>query len=218
MAASPKRPARRLLAVLAAASLLALVPAARAQTWSEIGDAGDLVGTAQLTLGSGGLATIFGALASPADADVYCVSLFASPPAGTPLVWLDCSATQGPNIWLFDALGQGVVTNETCAGGMKLLSAPASPLPPGNYYVAVAYYGYQPQSAGGDLWLLGPPGQRPPDGPGAGGSLVGWGGTGNVQPINPYSVGCNGSYVHYCDAAVPAGRPTWGTLKIRYGP
>jgi hypothetical protein len=69
-----------LLAALAAAALLA-ASAASAQVWTEDGDAGDLLGSAQVTLGVGGLATIDGVLSEHDDVDLYCIQLTATPPA-----------------------------------------------------------------------------------------------------------------------------------------
>ena len=212
LAASPARrpffgPALLLL-------VLALAPAARAQVWSEVGDAGDLVASAQVTSGSGGLTTISGFLASPTDVDLYCMHLSAVPPAGQPLVSLQCVAFMGPNVWLFDATGQGVFTNATCALGNKTILAPNVSLAPGTYYVAVSYYGVDPSSAAGAIWLPALFGQRAPDGPGAAGSLTAWSGTPTVSPINPYLI--NLTFMEYCDAATAVTTPTWGSLKIRY--
>jgi hypothetical protein len=211
-------PARRFL--LAAASfalaLVALAPAARAQVWNEVGDAGGLVGSAQLTVGTGGLATINGNLATPADVDVYCIHLSAVPPAGLPLLWLNCVVIFGPHVWLFDATGKGVSTNLTCAGSNKTILAPNGSLALGNYYVAVCHDGLEPQSAGGPIWLPAILGQRSPDGPGAALPLTAWTGTPNVQPINPYTLGFNSNFIGFCDAATPARLPSWGSLKIHY--
>jgi hypothetical protein len=207
-------PAVALVATLVlVASLTA--SAAHAQIWVESGDAGDLVSTAQITSGVGALTQIQGSLASPTDVDVYCVRLTTPPPPFTALIGINCAVIQGPNAWLFDAAGNGIASNATCSGGSKMIIAPAAPLTPGNYYVAVSYFGYDPQSVGGAIWLPGPPFWRAPDGPGAGGTLIGWAGTPNVQPSNPYQVFFNPGF-SYCDAATPVGLATWGALKIRY--
>lgn len=205
----------RRLAILAA-FLLALAPAAGAQTWNEVGDAFPYVQAAQQTVGSGPLTLINGTLDQDADADVFCVRLVATPPAGAPLLWMNCVVHNGPNVYLFDAAGVGVATNYTCQAGQKLIVAPNVSLPPGNYYVAVSYTGWEPSSLAGAIWLSALPGQRAPDGPGAAGALWGWGGTGLVQPMNPYSVGLSAAWFGYCDAATPSAKPTWGALKIRY--
>ncbi len=222
MAATPLRPPVRFrlaaLTALLVAALVAAAPAARAQTWNEIGDAGDLVSTAQLTTGSTGLSAINGSLQTDNDVDVFCVRLTTPPPAGLPLVWMNCVVNGGPQVWLFDAGGNGVATNMLCQGGQKLIVAPNFSLVPGNYYVAVAYSGIEPQSPGGAIWLPNVLANHTPDGPGAPGPLTGWAGTPQIQPTNPYSLGFYSSWFGFCDAATPARTGTWGTLKIRYGP
>lgn len=206
--------APRTLITFALLALLAAAPA-RAQIWSESPDAGDLVSTAQVTAGAGALTQIQGFLASPTDVDVYCVRLTATPPAFSALIGLNCAAIQGPNVWLFDAAGNGIASNNTCSGGSKQIIAPNTSLPPGNYYVAVSYYDYDPQSALGAIWAPGPPFWRAPDGPGAAGTLIGWAGTPNVQPINPYQVFFNPGFA-FCESATATSSQPWGTLKIRY--
>lgn len=200
----------------AAALVLALTAAsgARAQIWTESGDAGDLVATAQSTIGSGVLTTINGALASPTDVDLYCIKMPTVPPAGLPIVQLQCVVINGPNVWLFDATGKGVATNATCAGANKTIVAPTVSLAPGTYYVAVSYSGLDPQSAGGAIWLPAILGQRAPDGPGAAGTLTGWAGTPLVQQINPYTITLG--FMNYCDAPTATLRGTWGSVKILY--
>lgn len=214
VAASDRR-SGRLATALALVALLS-ASAAHAQIYVESGDAGDLVSTAQNTVGVGPLNQIRGSLASPTDVDVYCVRITVPTTPFTALIGLNCVVIQGPNVWLFDAAGNGIASNATCSGGSKQIIAPAAPLPPGNYYVAVSYFGYDPQSAGGAMWLPGPPFWRAPDGPGAGGTLIGWAGTPSVQPINPYQVFFNPDFFSFCDAATPVLRQTWGSLKLHY--
>jgi hypothetical protein len=198
----------------ALALAIALVPGAQAQTWNEVGDAGDLVATAQSTVGSGSLTAINGNLGSPTDVDLYCIKMLSVPPAGLPLIQLQCVVNNGPNVWLFDAAGNGVFTNATCSSGNKTIVAPNVSLATGTYYVAVSYTGVDPQSAGGAIWLSGLPAQRAPDGPGAGGALTGWAGSAIIQPVNPYHIALN--FMSYCDAPTASGKATWGSLKIRY--
>jgi len=119
------------------------------------------------------------------DADLFCIHLSAVPPAGLPIVQLQCVVNTVQRLSL-DAAGNGVFANETCQAGGKTILAPNWSLPAGTYYVAVSYYGWQPISGGGPIWAPGVPGQRAPDGPGAAGALIGWGGAPVVQPSNPY--------------------------------
>lgn len=210
---SPRRFALRVLLPVAI-TMLTIASAAHAQIWNEVGDAGDLPVTAQSTVGTGLLASIKGALGSPTDVDMYCIKLPVVPPAGAPLVRLQCVAIHGPNVWLFDAAGNGVYTNESCLSGYKELLAPSTSLPVGTYYVAVSYYGVSPKSAGGSIWQLGPAGQRAPDGPGAGGVVTSWSGVAEIQPINPYQI--NFTYMEFCESPTPAVGRSWGALKIIY--
>jgi hypothetical protein len=187
---------------------------AHAQVWTETGDAGDLLATAQSTLGTGTLSAINGNLASSTDVDLYCIRMTSVPPAGLPLLQLQCSVTNGPNVWLLDATGKGVLTNQTCAGGNKTIVAPSVSLAAGTYYVAVSYTGLDPQSASGRMWIQQLLGQRAPDGPGAALPLIGWVGVPFVQPLNPYHLAL--ANMAYCDAAVPTLRSTWSLIKSFY--
>ncbi len=206
--------AGRWLVFLSAVALLA-VPAAIAQVWTEDGDAGDLLGTAQVTLGTGGLTTIAGVLAGYEDVDLYCIQLTATPPAGLPLVALQCAQDSDPSPWLFDAVGMGVRANVLCAGGMKTLTAPNVSLAPGLYYVAVSHTGRNPSSAGGDIWQFPVLGPQSPNGPGAGSGLLSWPGSPAVVP--PVSYQMTLGWMTFCDGATPAERSSWSTLKSMYG-
>jgi len=192
---------------------MAMASSAQAQNWTEIGDAGDLIATAQPTVGTGNLVTIDGNLASATDADVYCVHLLTVPFTNFPIIQITCAVNNGPNVYLFDAAGNGRLLNETCSAGVKSITAPAG-LTVGTYYLAVSYSGYVPQSAGGSIWIPGQPGQRVPDGPGAAGTLTGWAGTPDVQPLNPYHLAIK--FMGYCEQPTPTLPATWGALKVHY--
>lgn len=206
--------ARYAVAALVLLSLAALAPVAGAQTWTEVGDAGNLIATAQATVGAGAITQITGSLPLSDDVDLYCVRLTSVPPAGTPIVQITCLAQQSPNVWLFDAAGNGVFTNETCAFGSKTLLAPSVSMTPGTYYVGVSYYNRNAISTGGNIWIPTLPGQRTPDGPGAALPLSGWAGIVVVNPPNPYTINLSGFAA--CSAATPALRPTWGHVKSYY--
>lgn len=210
---TPRRTPAVALASLALFATLAFAPA-HAAVWAEVGDAGETLSGAQLTIGAGTLNGITGSLASANDVDIYCVRLNGVPPMNLPFVDLACVVTGGPNVWLFDSAGNGVFSNMTCQFSSKYIVAPGSGLTPGNYYLAVSFTGRDPQSAGGAIWSAAL-GQRLPDGPGAPGPLTGWAGTGSVQPSNPYQITLG--FFDYCDAATPAFKPTWGALKLHYG-
>lgn len=204
----------RLDALLTTVLLLLAASGAQAQVWTETGDAGNLPSSSQSTLGTGSLFSINGSLASPTDVDVYCVRLPAAPPAGLPLIQLQCAYLNGPNVWLFDATGKGVSTNQSCAGGNKTIVAPPASLPAGTYYVAVSYSGVGPQSGAGQIWVPLLTGQRSPDGSGAAQPVASWAGTPMEQPINPYHLSL--SNMSYDAAAVPTLRSTWSWVKSHY--
>jgi len=204
----------RILMALTTLALIACASATFAQTWNEVGDAGDQIATAQATNGTGPITQIHGSLPLSDDVDLYCVQLTAVPPGGTPIVGLQCALNQGPNIWLFDAAGNGVVMNETCSGSLKQLLAPNGSMALGNYYVGVSYYGRNANSAGGNIWIPGLPNQRTPDGPGAPGPLNAWLGVVQQNPINPYTIQLG--WFGFCTAATPTLKATWGSLKSFY--
>jgi hypothetical protein len=206
--------ARYALAALVLLCLALIAPTARAQAWAETGDAGDQIATAQTTLGAGAITQITGSLPLSDDVDLYCIKLASVPPAGTPLVQLTCVLQQSPNVWLFDAAGNGVFMNETCAFGSKTLLAPSVSMTPGTYYVGVSYYNRNAISGGGNIWIPAVPGQRTPDGPGAGQPLSGWAGIVVVNPPNPYTINLTGFVA--CSAATPTLRSTWGLVKSYY--
>ncbi len=214
MVASFATPFRRPLAPLALAlalAALAFAPRAQAQVWNETGDAGDLPGSAQTTVGTGPLSQINGNLASPTDVDMYCIQV---PDPASFSACLLCVVIQGPHLWLFNASGQGVAGVTACQGGCQMITGALLP-GPGMYFVAVAYDGVLPMSPGGPIWA---PGiyttQRPPDGPGAPGPVTAWAGNPNVVPLNPYTINFGGT--GFCSSATPAHRDTWGRLRMLY--
>lgn len=210
MAAQLPRFIWRRLPLLFAVALLAAVPLRRAeaQVWNEQGDAGDLPATAQVTAGSGGLTTINGTLASPLDIDMYCLNLNF---VGASAICLQCVVIQGPDVWLFDAAGNGLAATTTCQAGCKQM---IMTVPPGTYYVAVSYDGMLPNSPGGPIWNPSNQPQHSPDGAGAPGPVVAWVGNPIVQPSNPYQLQLQN--FSYCSGPVPVHNTTWGRIKTIY--
>ena len=199
-----------------AVGMVVLTAPAHAQVWNEVGDAGPFPATAQQTVGAGLLTTIRGNLASASDVDMYCIHLGSAPPANSPLLGLQCVIHQGPDVWLFDANGKGVLAATACQGGEKRVIAPNISLAPGDYYVAVSNYGVDPYAGPNAIWLPSTSTSHAPDGPGAAGTLNAWTGLGQPGPLNPYQINLFAG-ITFCSGAVPARRQTWGTLKIRYG-
>jgi hypothetical protein len=166
--------------VIAMGVLLAAATAANAQVWNEVGDAGELAGTAQVVTGSGPLTSILGSL-SASDVDMYQIRI------DDPSLFI----AQHTNVfnfdsqmWLFNMDGTGIAFNDDTNGLRSQLSNPA--IAAGNYLLAISGYDRDAvDSNGAALWNDSPfSGQRAPDGPGAANAVAGWSG----------SVGARGSY------------------------
>ena len=209
----PSRAAsRRLIAALASIALLAaFAPHARAQTWSEVGDAGNTWGSVQTPLGVGPLTQITGTISSTDDVDAFCIEILDHAQFGASI---QCAAMTDPSLWLFHFSGQGIGHNDRCQFGAKNI-----PLgfvgSIGTYFIAVGPQGVQAQSSSGAMWQTGLfTGVRAPDGPGAGNNLISWAGSGPLSTFSNYTITLQGA--SYCGTAVPARRTAWGSLKLLY--
>ena len=194
--------------------LVATLPAVRAacaQSWTEVGDAGSLPSLAQCPLGTGPLTTLHGTLSDSADVDLYYVHIVTP---GTFRASVQCAVYADPNIWLFNASGQGISHQNVCQGGGKTVTGLYVPSPAW-YFVAVAKNGVQAQGPGGAIWLSSVynPVERAPDGPGGVGPLYGWSGAGQGGSVN-YQIDFYST--EYCSPPTPALRSTWGALKGAY--
>lgn len=216
----PRRLDPCLRTILVSFGLTALLAApTAAQVWNETGDAGQDIASAQSTVGTGNLTQINGTLSSSTDVDMYCMVIGpAVDLAFNPMLQLQCVANQGPNIWVFHANGVGMAMNETCQAGNKTLTNNLIPTSPTTIYIAVGYSGMEPLAAAGTIWQTGFPGERSPDGTDPASPLVGWAGTPNVQPLNPYTItlGTVGVFASYCDAPVATESASWGAVKGLY--
>jgi hypothetical protein len=201
----------RLLLILSAAFVLAAVPAA-AQTWNEIGDAGDLPASAQLPQGTGTFNQINGTLLSGGDADMYCIHI---PNPGVFVATTCGGTTADTQLWLFDPTGLGVTHDDDDPGGCGLQSSITGAFVPGpgDYLLAVSQYNWDPYDAAGNLiWQNTPFNfERAPDGPGAPGPVASWGTSGFAT--GPYSIIMTG--VHFCPST-PVEHATWGSIKGLY--
>ena len=143
-------------------SLAVAAMGAQAQTWVEngnmngnTGDAGDAIGTADMTTGVGPLSTITGRFVT-ADADIYCVKvmdwrIFSATTDGL-------SGTLDTQLFLFSASGVGIATNDDMGGAGGARSA----LTAGNalyasrtngedVLIAVSRWNKDPRNAAGQL-------------------------------------------------------------------
>lgn len=188
--------------------LAASLGVAQAQLWTEVGDAGDLPGTAQITVGSGSLDFISGFIGNnPAadgnDKDMYCIFVYdhtsfsASTVGGT---------TLDTQLFLFDAGGFGVTFNDDdpAATGLQSVITGAFLPGPGHYYLAISRYDRDPVDAtGAELWLDTPYDvERAPDGPGAGSPIFDWNGTAASTLTGAYRISLTGA--SYCAVPEPA--------------
>ena len=172
-----------------ALAFVTIASASFAATWTEVGDAGFDAATAQLTGMAGDpLTSISGARAGALAnerADLFviqikdAVNFFASTAAVD-----GGAATFDTRLMLFRLDGTGVAFNDDTVaqvGGPSRIDNSSSLITAGYYLLGIdAYSGTQgPSSAAGLIWGLGSPWTpvKAPDGPGAGGTLTGWGTT-----------------------------------------
>ncbi|MCP4801185.1 MAG: hypothetical protein GY893_14680 [bacterium] len=191
--------------------IVALPVTAGAQTWTEVGDAGDMIATASISSGSGPLTEITGSISiMPDHVDMYCINI---PDLLAFAAYINCALISAYDLWLFDENGNGVTMNDHCDGGMVLISALYGSTP-GQYYLAITATDDEAISSTGTIWD--PPympGERMPDGPGAASPLTSWT---NSMPLEflPYSINLVGA--EFCDNAVSAEQNSWGGIKARY--
>ncbi len=192
---------RRLARALGAVMLvLALAgPTARAATvFSEQGDAGQLVGTAQTTVGPGSLSGILGSLLGVDDIDLYLLRIN-DPAAFSATTVAPGTEVVDTQLFLFTSTGLGLAaagdagpleTNATFPAGS--LAA----LTPGVYLLGVAQFDDVPQSAAGLIFpALAPfdPAVHLPTGPGGTMPLIAWSVDQFSEPLTGYEIVLTGA-------------------------
>jgi len=140
--------------------------------WTEIGDAGDLPGTAQIIWGSGPLDTISGAYGA-SNADMYMIYI------GNPAGFSAYADASDPQLFLFDQAGMGIYANDDYAGhGLDAYLPPGhanSPPSAGLYYLAISGYNRDPYSSGGLIFPSSPFTEVfGPTGPGGANPITSW--------------------------------------------
>ncbi len=172
--------------VIAMGVLLAAAGASNAQVWSEVGDAGELAGTAQAVTGSGPLSTILGNLGEN-DVDMYQIRI--DDPSQF-LAQHTSTFNFDSQVWLFNMDGTGVAFNDDTNGLRGQISAPA--IAAGNYLLAISGWDRDAvDSNGAALWLDTPfNNQRAPDGPAAANPVAGW--SGGVASRGNYVIAVRG--------------------------
>jgi hypothetical protein len=144
----------RSLAGAAVLSLLFSGPASAVTVWSEVGDAGDLLPTAQGFVGP--VQEITGHLsAAPETLDlVDMFGFYIGGAFSAVTVELDAFSIADPVLYLFDAGGRGVSMNDDAGGSTQ---AALGPLPSGFgvgwYYLAITFAGVEPlDGLGGSIF------------------------------------------------------------------
>jgi hypothetical protein len=177
----------------ALAAVLAAARAATAGTWTEVGDAGQLPSTAQVTLGlpNSLLTAISGTISTTSDHDMFEIyipvgSAFSATTVGQPGTIFD---TQ---LFLFDSTGRGVYANDDDAAGAGAslfrstlpAGSPLGPVTTGYYFLLIDVSGSYPTSSGGVIFpnfSTNPANETAvvgPTGPGGGSTITGYSGTG----------------------------------------
>lgn len=172
------------------------LPTAQAGTWTEAGEAADLISTAQVPIGSGSLTSITGIISTNFDADLY--KIFISSPVDFSAF---VSGGDGEDEWdsavaLFNNKGLGVYYNDDVIFGDGQAGLPSNhsfgPQTPGIYYLAIFDDDRAPLSGSASTAndLIFPRSDYPytqisgPVGPGGSLPLAGWGALVGEVPLN----------------------------------
>jgi len=163
--------------LMSLALIVSVAPAARAVSFSEVGDAPELAGQAAGTLPA--LTRITGNIGSGTDADMFIITLatgglFSATTLGTGGSLVD---TQ---LFLFNSSGHGLLANDD-SGGTLRSTLPPTALAAGNYLLAISAWDRDPVSAGGLIFPTSPfSNVFGPTGPGGAGAITGWDGSGGT--------------------------------------
>ena len=183
-------------------SLLLLGRPSYATTFTEVGDTGNLPGTAQVTSGVGLLTEIVGTL-SPANGDAQDMYLIHIDGGGTFSATTVGGLGFDSELFLFDASGKGVYANDDVSGNFAPSTLPAgnplTPITAGDYYLTITQCCFAPISSGGQIFTLAGPNHRAVSGPtGAGGDSPVTGYTGAFGQIptvgGPYHIFLTGAH------------------------
>ncbi len=200
--------------------------AAFADIYTESGDAGQTVGTAQNVTGVANLTRIEGSLMPDGnDVDIFRIVIndfanFRADTFGTRAGGFPNPDTQ---LFLFDENGFGVYGNDDAPGGgtvdSELISGVVSSN--GTYLLAITTFNNEPISAGGAIFdPTGAPftATVTPTGPGGGSALTGWDSNGDSGEHGAYGINLEGATVIPAPGAVllaAFGLPIVGIAKRR---
>lgn len=142
-----------LMYALAVSLSLALAPSAKAVTWNEAGDAGELLSTAQVPTGVGSLDSISGTLIDLGGGvdDIDLFKIFINDPANFSVtVTASLSFDNDAQLFLFNSAGNLVLFNDDVDGPLfiQLPQFNAGELAGAadNYFLGFNLYGTQPNS------------------------------------------------------------------------
>lgn len=174
----------RSLTVLALATL-GFTTSAFAGSYTEVGDAGQLVGAAQSTVGTGSLTDIYGSVSDVHDVDLYLINItnFAAFSAST--VNSGTDAFLDTQLFLLTTSGKAVCANDNSGGGFQsLLGAGScgSGLGNGQYLLGIGSGFYDPVDANNVLLFAPNNGLETVRGPNSTFALAGYTDNGAFDP------------------------------------
>jgi hypothetical protein len=158
-------------------TVLALAGSAQAFSHAEVGDAGDLPGTAQAVFGVGPLESITGEITPVSDPDLYRITItdpgaFSATTVG--------GAAFDTQLFLFHLDGTGIASNDDSVGTQSTLPAGHalySSLLAGEYLLGISGFNIDPFSGGSNIFACG---FNVVCGPTDPGPLTSWMGGGNA--------------------------------------
>ncbi len=155
---------------VAIATMMAFAASASAATYSEVGDAGPLLGTSQLV--SSGTTTITGNLGFASDADLFGFSWGGG--AFSARTYNPQGTVSDPQLFLFNSIGNLITGNDDSSGFQSLINATLST---GDYFLGISSWNNDPVNSLSESMCSGNCGSASAPGP-----LAGWtggGGTGS---------------------------------------
>ncbi|MBX3381361.1 MAG: hypothetical protein KF805_14795, partial [Phycisphaeraceae bacterium] len=143
---------RRCGAIIVLATLAIGASPARAQVWDEQtnggGDAGKLPTDPQITVGTGSLTNIGGAIDNPdVDIDMYCIRI-TDKATFTATFNESVDSLKRYALWLFDAGGKSIAHAEDATFPYSVQIDGTHVPGPGVYFVAIAVYNFSPRDGG----------------------------------------------------------------------
>lgn len=191
-------------AAVLTAGVAFLSPAgARAGVISELGNAGDMPGTAQLDSGTGSLDAIDGRLTGNSDVDMFAIWVSSPATFSATTDGLTGGGTAyDTQLFLLTSSGMGLYANDDISHSptynpRSVLSAGSMPLlTAGLHYLAISGWDRDPISAGGQMFNDDTVfvGTATATGPGGGQVITGWNGNGNQNGgTGRYSIALSGA-------------------------